>query len=92
MLDNDCNILGNLTKAEYKEFRTLMIDMVLHTGIIMFYQKISFLFSILKTENNHWLWFNLKLYINIINCLSFNMLNMSLFLYSASYFSFFCIF
>ena len=53
MLDNDCNILGNLTKAEYKEFRTLMIDMVLHTGIIMFYQKISFLFSILKTENNH---------------------------------------
>ena len=85
MLDNDCNILGNLTKAEYKEFRTLMIDMVLHTGTVVhkvslcFYQRISFLFSILKTENNHWLWFNLKLYINIINCLSFNMLNMSFF-------------
>ena len=59
MLDNDCNILGNLTKAEYKEFRTLMIDMVLHTGTVVhkvslcFYQRISFLFSILKTENNH---------------------------------------
>ncbi len=32
MLDNDCNILVNMTKAEYKDFRTLMVDMVLHTG------------------------------------------------------------
>jgi hypothetical protein len=32
MLDNDCNILVNMTKAEYKDFRALMVDMVLHTG------------------------------------------------------------
>ena len=42
MLDNDCNILGNLTKAEYKEFRTLMIDMVLHTGTVV--HKVSLCF------------------------------------------------
>ena len=32
MIDNECNILQNMSKAEYKNFRSLMIEMVLHTG------------------------------------------------------------
>ena len=32
MIDNDCNILQNMNKQEYKQFRSLMIEMVLHTG------------------------------------------------------------
>ena len=32
MLDNECYIFGNMTKAEFREFRSLMIEMVLHTG------------------------------------------------------------
>ena len=32
MLDNDCNILGNMSKTDFREFRALMIEMVLHTG------------------------------------------------------------
>ena len=32
MQDNDCFILGNMSMAEFREFRSLMIEMVLHTG------------------------------------------------------------
>ena len=32
MIDNECNILNNMSKAEFREFRSLMIEMVLHTG------------------------------------------------------------
>ena len=32
MLDNECNILLNMSKPDFREFRSLMIEMVLHTG------------------------------------------------------------
>ena len=32
MTDNECYILGNMSKSEFREFRALMIEMVLHTG------------------------------------------------------------
>ena len=32
MLDNECNILLNMSKTDFREFRSLMIEMVLHTG------------------------------------------------------------
>ena len=32
MIDNDCNIFGNLTKSEFQYVRTLLIDLVLGTG------------------------------------------------------------
>ena len=32
MLDNECNILMNMSKPDFREFRSLMIEMVLHTG------------------------------------------------------------
>ena len=32
MLDNDCFILGNMSQSDFREFRSLMIEMVLHTG------------------------------------------------------------
>ena len=32
MMDNECNILSNMSKTEFREFRSLMVEMVLHTG------------------------------------------------------------
>ena len=32
MIDNDCNIFGNLSKSEFQYVRTLLIDLVLGTG------------------------------------------------------------
>jgi hypothetical protein len=32
MTDNECYILGNMSKSEFREFRALIIEMVLHTG------------------------------------------------------------
>ncbi|XP_014253306.1 calcium/calmodulin-dependent 3',5'-cyclic nucleotide phosphodiesterase 1-like isoform X2 [Cimex lectularius] len=43
--EDDCNILQNLSREEYREFRTLVIDMVLATDM-------SFHFQQLKTMKN----------------------------------------
>ena len=32
MMDNDCNILSNLSKFEFQTLRSLLIEMVLGTG------------------------------------------------------------
>ena len=32
MIDNDCNILSNMSKTDFRECRNLVIEMVLHTG------------------------------------------------------------
>ena len=32
MLDHDCNILNNMSRSDFREFRSLMVEMVLHTG------------------------------------------------------------
>ncbi|XP_050439387.1 dual specificity calcium/calmodulin-dependent 3',5'-cyclic nucleotide phosphodiesterase 1C-like isoform X3 [Adelges cooleyi] len=39
--DDDCNILVNLTKEEYREFRSLMIDMVLATDMSFHFQQLK---------------------------------------------------
>ena len=36
MTENECNILNNMNKIEFREFRSLMIEMVLHTGTYNF--------------------------------------------------------
>ena len=33
MIDNECNILNNMSKQDFRECRSLLIDMVLHTGM-----------------------------------------------------------
>ena len=33
MTENECNILSNMPRADFREFRGLVIDMVLHTGL-----------------------------------------------------------
>ena len=33
MIENDCNIFGNLNKSEFQYVRTLLIDLVLGTGM-----------------------------------------------------------
>lgn len=39
--DDDCNILQNLSKEEYREFRTLVIDMVLATDMSFHFQQMK---------------------------------------------------
>ena len=45
MIDNECNILQNMSKSEYKQFRSLMIEMVLHTGMIITFNTLLLNFS-----------------------------------------------
>ncbi|KAL5237763.1 hypothetical protein ACI65C_005173 [Semiaphis heraclei] len=39
--DDDCNILQNLTKEEFREFRSLIIDMVLATDMSYHFQQLK---------------------------------------------------
>ena len=39
--DDDCNILVNLTRDEYREFRALVVDMVLATDMSCHFQQIK---------------------------------------------------
>ena len=52
MMDNDCNILANMNKAEFREFRSLMIEMVLHTDMSMHFSQLKFMKNFLQIANN----------------------------------------
>lgn len=41
MKEEECNILVNLTREEYREFRSLVIDMVLSTDMSCHFQQIK---------------------------------------------------
>lgn len=41
MREDECNILVNLSREEYREFRTLVIDMVLATDMSCHFQQIK---------------------------------------------------
>ncbi|XP_063236585.1 dual specificity calcium/calmodulin-dependent 3',5'-cyclic nucleotide phosphodiesterase 1-like isoform X2 [Bacillus rossius redtenbacheri] len=41
MREEDCNILQNLTREEFREFRTLVIDMVLATDMSFHFQQLK---------------------------------------------------
>lgn len=41
MKDDECNILVNLSREEYREFRSLVIDMVLATDMSCHFQQIK---------------------------------------------------
>ncbi|XP_026816412.1 calcium/calmodulin-dependent 3',5'-cyclic nucleotide phosphodiesterase 1-like isoform X2 [Rhopalosiphum maidis] len=47
--DEDCNILQNLTKEEFREFRTLVIDMVLATDMSFHFQQLKTMKSLLAS-------------------------------------------
>ncbi|XP_053212283.1 dual specificity calcium/calmodulin-dependent 3',5'-cyclic nucleotide phosphodiesterase 1A-like isoform X2 [Panonychus citri] len=49
--ENDCNILVNLNKEEYRELRTLVIDMVLATDMSSHFQQIKTMKSLLSNTN-----------------------------------------
>ncbi|GBM01360.1 Calcium/calmodulin-dependent 3',5'-cyclic nucleotide phosphodiesterase 1 [Araneus ventricosus] len=48
MRDEDSNILSHLSKEEYKEFRTLVIDMVLATDMSSHFQQIKSIKSLIS--------------------------------------------
>jgi 3''5''-cyclic nucleotide phosphodiesterase. len=39
--DDECNILQNLSREEFREFRTLVIDMVLATDMSFHFQQLK---------------------------------------------------
>jgi len=41
MREEDCNILVNLSREEFREFRSLVIDMVLATDMSCHFQQIK---------------------------------------------------
>ncbi|KAL0895103.1 hypothetical protein ABMA27_013560 [Loxostege sticticalis] len=47
MRDEDCNILQNLSRDEFREFRTLVIDMVLATDMSFHFQQLKNMRSLL---------------------------------------------
>ncbi|CAH1731872.1 unnamed protein product [Aphis gossypii] len=47
--DDDCNILQNLTKEEFREFRTLVIDMVLATDMSFHFQQLKTMKTLLAS-------------------------------------------
>eukprot|EP00090_Calanus_glacialis_P007040 TRINITY_DN15506_c0_g1_i6.p1 TRINITY_DN15506_c0_g1~~TRINITY_DN15506_c0_g1_i6.p1 ORF type:complete len:696 (-),score=189.23 TRINITY_DN15506_c0_g1_i6:354-2441(-) len=49
MIDNDCNILNNMSKAEFREFRSLMIEMVLHTDMSMHFSQLKYMKGLIQT-------------------------------------------
>jgi len=48
MKDEECNILVNLSREEYREFRSLVIDMVLATDMTCHFQQIKSAKSLLS--------------------------------------------
>ncbi|KOB77986.1 Calcium/calmodulin-dependent 3',5'-cyclic nucleotide phosphodiesterase 1C, partial [Operophtera brumata] len=48
MKDEDCNILQNLSRDEFREFRTLVIDMVLATDMSFHFQQLKNMRSLLS--------------------------------------------
>lgn len=49
MVDNECNILNNMSKPEFREFRSLMIEMVLHTDMSMHFSQLKFMKGLIQT-------------------------------------------
>lgn len=41
MKEEECNILQHLSREEYREFRTLVIDMVLATDMSFHFQQLK---------------------------------------------------
>lgn len=52
MKNEDCNILSGLSKGEYREFRSLVIDMVLATDMSSHFQQIKAMKNILNHSDN----------------------------------------
>merc|ERR1719483_267696 len=52
MMENDCNIFGNMSKTEYREFRSLMIEMVLHTDMSMHFSQLKYMKNMVQTLND----------------------------------------
>lgn len=48
MREDECNILVNLSREEYREFRSLVIDMVLATDMSCHFQQIKAAKSLLS--------------------------------------------
>ena len=41
MIDNECNILSNMSRQDFRECRSLLIDMVLHTDMSQHFSQLK---------------------------------------------------
>ena len=50
--DHDCNIFANMQRADFLEFRNLIIEMVLHTDMSQHFEQINYMKNMLKQHAN----------------------------------------
>ena len=61
MQKQDCNIFNNMQKTDFREFRNLIIEMVLHTDMSQHFTQLKAMKSLLQQQNEHRLvYFHLK--------------------------------
>ena len=51
MADNDLHILNNMSKSDFREFRSLMIEMVLHTDMTTHFSLLKSMKATLQAYN-----------------------------------------
>jgi len=64
--EEECNILQNLSREEFREFRTLVIDMVLATDMSFHFQQLKNMKNLLTLAEPRWGLIKVKLYLNFI--------------------------
>jgi hypothetical protein len=53
MQKQDCNIFNNMQKTDFREFRNLIIEMVLHTDMSQHFTQLKAMKSLLQQQNEH---------------------------------------
>ena len=48
MQDHDCNIFNNMQKSDFREFRSLIIEMVLHTDMSQHFVQLKAMKTLLQ--------------------------------------------
>ena len=49
--ENDCNIFANMQKTDFREFRNLIIDMVLHTDMSQHFSQLKAMKSVIQQNS-----------------------------------------
>ena len=53
MQKHDCNIFNNMQKTDFREFRNLIIEMVLHTDMSQHFTQLKAMKNLLQQQNEH---------------------------------------
>jgi len=68
MRDDECNILQNLSREEFREFRTLVIDMVLATDMSFHFQQLKNMKNLLTLAEPRYVLLILLIVVTFSSC------------------------